>query len=264
MPPPCSTPARRLALPRLAFPARKILSGSSVRPPPPPLPFRLGDLVRRLPAPRFSRGAPRKRRATNPARVFGPATSAGPVCGAGPGGGSRPGFARAPPPPPGAAAPGAGEQAACHCWCPAPVARVLRCPRPGPAPPRPPRGRPAAAPASSRAPRAARRPPAPAPTAGSRAVGLGAVGAAAPPPAVCRRGPGRWGRADPRAAPPGGGGLQGRPGCRVNPSAAVGGGWEVAWAHTCRPRRGRGAAGEMRAAAGAALGGSASPQPPEL
>lgn len=141
---------------------------------------------------------------------------------------------------------------------------------PGPAPPlRPPRGRDAAAPAYSRAPPAPRRPP---PTRAPRghcgepepsARELSAL--RRPRPAVCRGGPGGWGRAGPGAAPLGGGGLQAHLSCPVNPSAAaVGGGWEVAWAHTCLLRRGRGAAGEMRAAAGAALGGSASPQPPEL
>lgn len=151
------------------------------------------------------------------------------------------------------------EQAACHCWCPAPARSARPAVPTGPAPRlllRPPRGRDAAAPASSRV--------APAPRGQRERSAREQSALRRPRPAVCRRRPGGWGRAGPGAAPPGGGGLRGRPGCRVNPSpAAVRGRWEVAWAHTCRLRRGRGAAGEMRAA-GAASGGSASPQPPEL
>lgn len=173
---------------------------------------------------------------------------------------SRPGFRACPPPPSRSRRAGERrEQAACHCWCPAPARSARPAVPTGPAPRpllRPPRGRDAAAPASSRV--------APAPRGQRERSAREQSALRRPRPAVCRRRPGGWGRAGPGAAPPGGGGLRGRPGCRVNPSpAAVRGRWEVAWAHTCRLRRGLGAAGEMRAA-GAASGGSASPQPPEL
>ncbi|XDC75317.1 hypothetical protein R6Z07F_006490 [Ovis aries] len=212
----------------------------------------------------------------SPSRVFGPASGAlGQVAAAGPGRRFRAGFCACPPSPSRSGCAGErGEQAACHCWCPAPARSARPAVPTGPArrpPIWPPRGRDAAAPAYNRAPpqQAPRRPP---PTRAPRghcgepepsARELSAL--RRPRPAVCRGGPGEWGRVGPGAAPPGGGGLQGLPSCSVNPSAAaVGGGWEVAWAHTCRLRRGRGAAGKMRAAVGAASGGSASPQPPEL
>lgn len=173
---------------------------------------------------------------------------------------SRPGFALARRPPSRSRrARQRREQAACHCWCPAPARSARPAVPTGPTPRpllRPPRGRDAAAPASSCV--------APAPCGQRERSAREQSELRRPRPAVCRRRPGGWGRAGPEAAPPGGGGLRGRPGSRVNPSpAAVRGRWEVAWAHTCRLRRGCGAAGEMRAA-GAASGVSASPQPPEL
>ncbi|CAI9169700.1 unnamed protein product [Rangifer tarandus platyrhynchus] len=207
--------------------------------------------------------------------AYSPYSVATTVAAAGPGRRLRAGFCACPPPPSRSGCAGErGEQAACHCWCPAPARSARPAVPTGPArhpPIRPPRGRDAAAPAYNRATpqQAPRLPP---PTRAPRghcgepepsARELSAL--RRPRPAVCRGGPGEWGRVGPGASPPGGGGLQGLPSCPVNPSAtAVGGGWEVAWAHTCRLRRGRGAAGKMRAAVGAASGGSASPQPPEL
>lgn len=141
------------------------------------------------------------------------------------GGGSGPGFARARRPPPGAGASGRGASrrlviaGARRRLGP----RVLRCPRARPG--APPSGRPGGAtpprPPPAAPPPVPRRPP---PTRAPR----GHCGEPEPSarellalrrlrPAVCRGGPGGWGRAGPGAAPPGGGGLQGRPGWPVNP-----------------------------------------------
>jgi hypothetical protein len=202
------------------------------------------DLARRLPSPHFSwkwgREATGGEGKGIPVRVFRCAREK--VAEASPGGRSRPGFARARRPPPGAGAPAGerGEQAACHCWCPAPARSARPAVPTGPArrpPLRTPRGRDAVTPRLHPAVSATPSPPWPLREREPSARELSAL--RRPRPAVCRGGPGRWGRAGPGAAPLGGGGLQGRPGCPVNPSAtataaAVGGGWEVAWAHTCR------------------------------
>lgn len=252
-------------LPIYPSPARRFLHSTAAesvpvlpatrRTPPPPGPTRGSSAS--PPSAHFSLGEA----SGTPGRVSGPVAGAhGRAAEASPGRLIQARFCAYPPPPlPEPAGPGAPRAGGLSLLVPR--ARSLRAScgvnGPGPAPPAP------ATPGARRR-RSCLQPRSPGPRGQRERSAREQSALRRPRPAVCRRRPGGWGCAGPGAAPPGGGGLRGRPGCRVNPSpAAVRGRWEVAWAHTCRLRRGRGAAGEMRAA-GAASGGSASPQPPEL
>lgn len=202
-------PSRQYPLPVLLAPAS---------PPPLPVPSLISSTSPSL-SPFFQR-AWRRRGVGTPSRVFGPAFGAqGRLRRPVPGGGSGPGFARGRHLPPRAGAPGSGESrrlviaGARRRLGP----HVLQCPRarlgaPSPAAPGARRRRARLQPRPRQAPRRpSPDPSSPRPLRGARAVGAGAVGAAAPPPRRLPRRPQRMGQRGPASGAAGWRGAAGAP-----------------------------------------------------